>query len=174
MSGCTGRTGLGRDISRLTAISCVPRGALLDSFKTKISSSYPLSSPLLAIRPGPNVHSLLSLSISSAISIFLSFVCLLTPCARSIQSLLVLAWSTRRFSPSRIKDMLIAFFHRLSHSSLETSLQRSATYEHELKDLEVHNLIRHISHIIDPSLTISKGKAPRRPQQLSGVRGYHP
>ena len=114
------------------------RGTLRQTdLKQKISSS-PLSSPpLLAIRP--ILHSLLSLSISSAISICLSVLCLLTR-ARLIQSLLVLAWSTLRFSPSRIKYMLIAFSHSSSNSPLETSLQRSATYEHELKDLEVHNL----------------------------------
>jgi len=106
----------------------------------------------------------------------LPLICmLLTPYTPSIQSLLVLAWSTLRSSPSRIKDMLIGFSHRPYNSPLETSLQRSATYEHELKDLEVHNLSSVTSpHITDPLLTTSKGKAPRRSQQLSGVRRYHP
>jgi hypothetical protein len=35
-----------------------------------------------------------------------------------------------------------------SNSLVETSFQRPATYEHELKDLEAHNLTRHTSRII--------------------------
>ena len=41
--------------------------------------------------------------------------------------------------------MLTLLFHRPSNSLLETSFQRSATYEHELKDLEVQSSSYHIS-----------------------------
>ena len=82
------------------------------------------------------------------------------------------------FRPPRNKDMLIAFSHKTPNSSVETSLRRSTTYEHELKDLEVHDLTTsvtpHASSWHRPSLTISTGKAPRRPQQLSSAGRHHP
>src|SRR5579863_7259029 len=64
----------------------------------------------------------------------------------------------------RSQDILIVFSRRPSNSVLETSLHRSATYEHELKDLEVHISIRYTSFIIDRSSPMSTGKAPRRSQ----------
>src|SRR6267142_2714721 len=55
-----------------------------------------------------------------------------------------------RTASLRIQDILIVFSRRLSSSVLESSLQRSATYEHELKDLEVciTTPFRYISYII--------------------------
>ena len=79
---------------------------------------------------------------------------------------------------ARNQDMLIAFSHRTPNSSVEISLRRSIYEHHELKDLEVHNLTAsatpHASSWHRPSLTISTGKAPRRPQQLSSVGRHHP
>ncbi len=77
----------------------------------------------------------------------------------------------------RNKDMLISFSHSTPNSSVEMSLRRSTTYEHRLKDLEVHNLTASVTHHAlswRPSLTISTGQAPRRPQQLSGAGRHHP
>ena len=114
IDACAERTGLSRHISRLSHLPNRGEGhsSTLDRFKTKISSSRPLFSflPLYAIRPALNLHSLLSLSISSPVSIYLSFLCPLTPCPRSIRSLLVLAWSMPLFpiSDQRYADCILS------------------------------------------------------------------
>jgi len=72
-----------------------------------------------------------------------------------------------RTASLRIKPILIVFSRRSSNSVLESSLQRSATYEHELKDLEVHNhnpFSLHYIHHHRLVLITSTGKAPRRSQ----------
>src|SRR6266702_258083 len=83
-----------------------------------------------------------------------------------------------RFSLSSQTTTWADVFVSLCRSSsplLETSLQRSAAYEHELKDLEVRSSAPpFISRVCSTSLTFSVGKTPRGPQQLPSTRGHHP
>jgi hypothetical protein len=146
------------------------------NFKQNFLTSSLLSPPF-HIRPRPQ-RSLSWLCLSPSVIKYLHRVCMPVASSRtSDPESASLRMEYAAFRPPRNKDMLIAFSHRTPNSSVETSL-RSTTYEHELKDLEVHDLTAsvtpHASSWHRPSLTISTGKAPRRPQQLSSVGRHHP
>jgi hypothetical protein len=163
--GRTGRAG-----HHLTGVPCQAK------FKQNFLTSSLLSPPF-EIRPRPQ-RSLSRLCLSTChINFFIAFCMPVASSRTSDPESASLRMEYAACRAPRNKDRLIAFSHRTPNSSVETSL-RSTTYEHELKDLEVHNLTAsvtpHASSWHRPSLTITTGKAPRRPQQLSSPGRHHP